>query len=230
MKIFRNRAEAGAALAERLRELGLHEDVVVLALPRGGVPVAREVAVALDAPLDVLIVRKIGAPFNPELALGAIAFGGVTVYNDALLAELGLDKASLEGVRRREHAELERRERAYRGERPMPDLKGKTVVLVDDGVATGATMHAAVTATRALHPKRIVVAVPTSATDSAARLAEVADRVVALATPEPYFGVGAWYEEFPQLTDEEVVRCLEEHAARVASRGEAPGHEPRRHA
>jgi predicted phosphoribosyltransferase len=227
VKIFRNRVEAGAALGERLRELGFHEDVVVLALPRGGVPVAREVAVALGAPLDVLIVRKIGAPFNPELALGAIAFGGVTVYNEELLAELGLDKASLEGVRLRELAELERRERAYRGGRPLPDLKDKTVVLVDDGVATGATMHAAVTATRALHPKRVVVAVPTSATDSAARLEAVADRVVALATPEPYFGVGAWYAEFPQLTDEEVVRCLEEHATRVASRPDASGREPR---
>ena len=158
MKIFRNREGAGVALAERLRELGLHEDVVVLGLPRGGVPVAGEVAAALDAPLDVLVVRKIGAPFNPELALGAIAFGGVTVYNEQLLAELGLEESELDGVRRREQAELERRERAYRAERPMPDLAGKTVVIVDDGMATGATMHAAVTATRALHPKRIQAA------------------------------------------------------------------------
>jgi len=221
VKIFRDRADAGVLLAERLRALGLHEDVVVLGLPRGGVPVAREVAVALGAPLDVLVVRKIGAPFNPELALGAIAFGGVTVYNEELLAELGLEEAELDGVRRREQAELNRRERAYRGERPMPDLAGKTVVLVDDGMATGATMHAAVTATRALHPKRIVVAVPTSARDSVARLVAVADRVVALETPEPYFGVGAWYEEFRQVTDEEVVRFLEEDAARVAERGKA---------
>ena len=217
-------------LGERLKALGLVEDVVVLALPRGGVPVAREVAAALHAPLDVLVVRKIGAPFNPELALGAIAFGGVTVYNEQLLAELGIEEAELDGVRRREQAELERRERAYRGERPPPDLEGKTVVLVDDGVATGATMHAAVTATRALHPRRVVVAVPTSARDSYARLAEVADRVVALATPEPYFGVGAWYEEFHQLTDEEVVRCLEEDAARGPSRGKSPEGEPRRRA
>jgi predicted phosphoribosyltransferase len=227
VKIFRDRIEAGIALAERLRALGLHEDVVVLALPRGGVPVAHEVAVALDAPLDVLVVRKIGAPFNPELALGAIAFGGVTVYNEQLLAELGLEEAELDGVRRREQSELKRREHAYRGERPMPDLTGKTVVLVDDGMATGATMHAAVTATRALHPKRIVVAVPTSARDTVARLEEVADRVVALATPEPYFGVGAWYEEFRQLTDEEVVRCLEEDAARSSARGEASHGQPR---
>jgi predicted phosphoribosyltransferase len=227
VKIFRDRIEAGIALAERLRQEALGGDVVVLALPRGGLPVAREVAVALDAPLDVLVVRKIGAPFNPELALGAIAFGGVTVYNDELLAELGLEETELDGVRRREQAELQRRERAYRGERPMPDLAGKTVVLVDDGMATGATMHAAVTATRALHPKRIVVAVPTSARDTFARLSEVADRVVALATPEPYFGVGAWYEEFRQLTDEEVVRCLEEDAARSSARGKASHGEPR---
>jgi predicted phosphoribosyltransferase len=227
MPIFRNRVEAGVALGERVAALGLGEKVLVLGLPRGGVPVAREVAVALDAPLDVLVVRKIGAPFNPELALGAIAFGGVTVYNGQLLAELGLEERDLDGVRRRELAELERRERAYRGERPMPDLEGKTVVLVDDGMATGATMHAAVTATRALHPKRIVVAVPTSARDTFARLREAADRVVALATPEPYFGVGAWYEEFRQLTDEEVVRCLEEHAAADAGRGKASDGEPR---
>jgi predicted phosphoribosyltransferase len=229
VKIFRNRVEAGVALGERVRALGLDEGAVVLALPRGGVPVAREVAVALGAPLDVLVVRKIGAPFNPELALGAIAFGGVTVYNEQLLAELGLEEAELDGVRRRELAELSRRERAYRGERPMPDLAGKTVVVVDDGMATGATMHAAVTATRALHPKRIVVAVPTSARDSVARLVAIADRVVALETPEPYFGVGAWYEEFRQVTDEEVVRCLEEEAARRDEHGKKPSDgEPRR--
>jgi putative phosphoribosyl transferase len=227
VKIFHNRVEAGVALAERLRALGLHEDVVVLALPRGGVPVAREVAVALGAPLDVLVVRKIGAPFNPELALGAIAFGGVTVYNEQLLAELGLEEADLDGVRRRELAELDRRERAYRGARPMPDLAGKTVVLVDDGMATGATMQAAVTATRALHPKRIVVAVPTSARDSVERLVAVADRVVALETPEPYFGVGAWYEEFRQLTDEDVVRCLEEYAERSTERGGSSDGKPK---
>lgn len=209
-----------------MRGLGLSGDVIVLGLPRGGVPVAREVAVALDAPLDVLVVRKIGAPFNPELALGAIAFGGVTVYNEELLAELGIDEAELDGARRREQAELERRERAYRGERPTPDLERKTVVLVDDGMATGATMHAAVTAVRALHPKRVVVAVPTSARDTFARIEEVADRVVALAIPEPYFGVGAWYEEFRQLTDEEVVRCLEEHTAPSAE-SEGSHREPR---
>jgi predicted phosphoribosyltransferase len=227
MKMFRDRTDAGRKLAERLRELRLGPDVMVLGLPRGGMPVAREVAAALAAPLDVLVVRKIGAPFNPELALGAIAFGGVTVYNESLLAELGLDEAELDGTRRREQAELLRRERAYRGEKPVPNLTGKTVVLVDDGMATGATMHAAVTATRRLHPKRIIVAVPTSAAESVARLSEVADRVIALATPEPYYGVGAWYDEFRQLSDDEVVRCLGDAAARRAGDMDAADGEPR---
>lgn len=230
VRIFRDRVEAGAALGERLNALGLGENVVVLGLPRGGVPVAREVAAVLHAPLDVLVVRKLGAPFNPELALGAIAFGGVTVYNRELVEALGLDQSALDGERRREQAELERRERAYRGELPMPDLEGKTVVLVDDGIATGATMQAAITATRALHPTRIVAAAPTSACDTFARLEQVADFVVVLATPEPYLGVGAWYEQFRQLSDEEVVRCLEEGAAHDVARAKAPNgaHSPAR--
>jgi len=209
MQIFRDRKDAGLRLAKRLRSLRLGRDVIVLGLPRGGVPVALEVAMALGAPLDLIVVRKLGARFNPELALGAVAFGGVTVYNEVLLRDLGLGKDDLEDTRSRELKELERRERAYRGARPMPDLAGKTVVLVDDGIATGATMLAAVAATRALHPKRVIVAVPTSAVDSAARLETVADRVIALATPEPYYGVGAWYEEFHQLDDAEVLRCIE---------------------
>ena len=214
MQIFRDRKDAGVQLGKRVRELKLGKQTIVLGLPRGGVPVALEVAVALDAPLDVVVVRKLGARFNPELALGAVAFGGVTVYNEALLRDLELVEDDLEDIRRRELAELERRERAYRGSRPLPDVTGKTVVLVDDGIATGATMLAAVSAIRALHPKRVIVAVPTSAVDSAARLEAVADRVVALAMPEPYYGVGAWYGEFHQLDDAEVVRCLETAAAR----------------
>jgi predicted phosphoribosyltransferase len=207
--MFRDRVDAGRQLAERFRGLALRGSIVVLGLPRGGVPVAREVAAALRAPLDVCVVRKLGAPFNPELAVGAIAFGGVTVYNESLLAELGLDETDIEGIRQREHAELLRRERAYRGSRPPLELKGKTVILVDDGIATGATMHAAVMATRKLGPKSVIVAVPTSAVESVARLEGVADRVIALAMPEPYFGVGAWYAEFPQLADADVLRCLE---------------------
>ena len=206
---FKNRREAGTQLGQRLAELRLGENLAVFGLPRGGVPVALEVATALRAPLDVIVVRKIGAPFNPELALGAVAFGGVTVWNEALMRECRIDHAALEGVRNRERAELERRERVYRGTRPMPDVAGKGVVLVDDGIATGATMHAAVLAMRALSPRSVIVAAPTSAVDSVERLETVADGVVALATPEPYYGVGAWYEEFDQLADNEVVRCLE---------------------
>ena len=192
-----------------MRELRLGKDVIVLGLPRGGVPVALEIATALHAPLDVTVVRKIGAPFNRELALGAVALGGITVWNEALLRELRIDETDLEGTRTRECAELERRERAYRGARPWPELGGRSIVLVDDGIATGATMHAAVLATRALHPRSVIVAVPTSAVDSVERIEAVADDVIALATPEPYYGVGAWYEDFHQLDDGEVVRCLE---------------------
>jgi predicted phosphoribosyltransferase len=208
MRRFADRRAAGRELGERLATLHLTGRILVLGLPRGGVPVACEAAAALHAPVDVLVVRKLGAPFNPELALGAIAFRGVTVYNEDLLREVDLDKADLDSIRARELAELKRRELAYRAERPPIEADGATVVIVDDGMATGATMHAAVVATRALEPKAIVVAVPTGAVDAVERLERVADRVVALATPEPYFGVGAWYEEFPQLGDGEVLECL----------------------
>jgi putative phosphoribosyl transferase len=169
MKIFHDRAEAGNALGERISRLGLTGPLLVLGLPRGGVPVACEVAAALGAPVDVLVVRKLGAPFNPELALGAIALGGVTVYNEGLLEELGLDEGSLEAVQARELAELKRREHAYRGTKPPPDLAGKTVIIVDDGIATGATMRAAVVAARTLAPLRVIAAAPTGAADSLAR-------------------------------------------------------------
>jgi len=206
--MFADRIAAGRQLGRRLAEAGIAGQVVVLGLPRGGVPVACEVGAALEAPVEALIVRKLGAPFNPELALGAIAYGGVTVYNRELLEQLQLDASDLEPIRARELAELERRERIYRAERPPLAMAGATAVIVDDGMATGATMHAAVVATRALAPKRIIVAVPTAAIDAVERLECVADEVVALATPEPYFGVGAWYSKFPQLTDEEVVEAL----------------------
>jgi putative phosphoribosyl transferase len=208
MRMFADRSAAGRDLGRRLAEAGIADKVVVLGLPRGGIPVACEVGAALGAPVDALIVRKLGAPFNPELALGAIAHGGVTVYNDALLEQLGLDESQLEPIRAGELEELERRERTYRADRPPPAIAGNTVVIVDDGMATGATMHAAVVATRALAPARIIVAVPTAAIDAVERLERIADEVVALATPEPYFGVGAWYSQFPQLTDEEVVEAL----------------------
>jgi len=208
MRMFHDRQAAGRDLGARLVGLDIAGKALVLGLPRGGVPVACEVAAALGAPVDALVVRKLGAPFNPELALGAIAYGGVTVYNEDLLAQFRLDEQDLEPIRARELTELKRRELAYRSGRPPLALAGATVVIVDDGMATGATMHAAVVATRALNPARIVVAVPTAARDAVGRLESVADQVVALATPEPYFGVGAWYSHFPQLTDEEVIAAL----------------------
>ncbi len=215
-KIFRNRNEAGAELGARLHAAGFGADALVLGLPRGGVPVACEVAAALGAQVDVLVVRKLGAPHNRELAVGAIAFGGITVYNDGLLEMLDLTEQDLESTRRRELEELTRRERAYRAGAAPLAVASRTVILVDDGIATGATMHAAVLATRALKPKRVVVAAPTAAEDSVARLAKVADQVVVLETPEPYYAVGAWYADFPQLRDDEVVACLAAAAARSA--------------
>jgi predicted phosphoribosyltransferase len=217
MRRFADRRAAGRELGERLAELGLAGKLLVLGLPRGGVPVACEVAAALHAPVEVLVVRKLGAPFNDELALGAVAFGGITVYNQDLLREVGLREPDLEPIRARELSELRRRELTYRGDRSGLDIEGATVVIVDDGMATGATMHAAVAATRALRPAGIVVAVPTAAVDAVERLQGVADRVVALMTPEPYFGVGAWYAEFDQLTDHEVIDCLTAAGAQSTS-------------
>jgi predicted phosphoribosyltransferase len=209
MTIFRDRSDAGRRLGEQLRRQRFSGAPIVLGLPRGGVPVAYEIAAALGAPLDVLIVRKLGAPFHPELAVGAIAHGGIAVYNDDLLAMLRLTPDSMQPIRAAEQKELARRERIYRGERPPPEIGGKSVILVDDGVATGATMVAAVRATRALEPREIIVAVPTSARESLARLEAVTDRVVVIETPEPYVAVGAWYKDFSQLTDDEVLAYLE---------------------
>jgi putative phosphoribosyl transferase len=205
---FRDRAEAGRLLGERLSGQAVRDDVVVLALPRGGVPVAREVARALGAPFDVFLVRKLGHPAQPELAMGAIASGGTRVLNEQLVRELRLGDDVIDRVTERELAELERRERAYRGDRPPPTLGGKTVVLVDDGLATGATMRAAVAAVRTLSPRRVVVAVPTAPLHSLDELARVADDVVALITPEPFHAVGLWYEDFGELSDDDVRRLL----------------------
>lgn len=212
--MFRDRVEAGQRLGARLLERHLTGDVIVLGLPRGGVPVACEVAAAIGAPVDVLIVRKLGAPFNPELAVGSIASGGITVYNRWILEQLGIGEEELAPIAEREHAELARRERAYRGDDPLPDLAGKVVVIVDDGAATGATMHAGVEAVKALAPERVIVALPTSSRDAADRLARVADEVIALSTPEPYYAVGSWYLEFGQVSDEEVADWLARSAGR----------------
>jgi len=219
--MFANREDAGRRLAQWFLPQAPAGDVIVLGLPRGGVPVAYEVAKALGAPLDVFIVRKLGSPYNPELAAGAIASGGVIVYNDDVLAMLGLSEQSLEPVLERERAELARREHAYRAGRAPCELRGKSVILVDDGIATGATMRAAVQAARTLGPKEVIVAAPNGSRDAVAQLKRVADRVAVLSVPEPYMGVGAWYREFPQLSDEDVVATLARARGPEESRLEA---------
>jgi len=201
---FRDRTEAGRRLAERLTAYADRPDVLVLALPRGGVPVAYEVARALRAPLDVFLVRKLGVPGYEELAMGAVATGGVRVLNDQIVAGLRIPGHVIEAVAEAEQQELARRERVYRGDRPPPDVRHRTVILVDDGLATGATMQAAIKALRALPPARIVVAVPTGSPATCEQLKAQADDVICAITPEPFHAVGLWYEDFTQTTDEEV--------------------------
>ena len=206
---FRDRVDAGKALAGHLRKYAGRPDVIVLALPRGGVPVGYEVAHALGAPLDVFIVRKLGVPGHEEYAMGAVASGGVRVLNDDAVRSLGLSDETVDRVTARELAELNRRERLYRGDRPEPDLKGRTVILVDDGLATGSTMKAAVKALAARAPARIVVAVPIAAADTCEALRREVDEVVCALTPEPFHAVGLWYDNFSQTSDEEVRDLLE---------------------
>jgi putative phosphoribosyl transferase len=207
--IFRNRTDAGKYLATKLSKYAGREDVIVLALPRGGVPVAFEVAQTLNAPLDVFLVRKLGVPGHEELAMGAIASGGVLVRNESVLSYLNIPENVLSGVTAKEQKELERRERAYRGNRPAPDLKGQIAILIDDGLATGSTMRAAAAAGRQQQPARIVVAVPVAARESCAELRDEVDEIVCGATPKPFGGVGMWYADFSQTTDEEVRELLE---------------------
>ncbi len=207
---FHDRNEAGRALARALTAYQNRKDVVVLALPRGGVPVAAEIAAALGAELDLMIVRKLGAPGQTELAMGAIASGGVRVLNRDVIASLGITDHAIEEVARREQQELERREHAYRGARSRPAIEGRCVILVDDGVATGATMRAGIEALRRMKPAKLVVAVPVAPPDTVARLRSVADDVVCLATPEVFWAIGQWYVDFPQLSDEAVREALAE--------------------
>jgi predicted phosphoribosyltransferase len=205
---FRNRTEAGRRLAEKLAAYAGRPDILVLALPRGGVPVGYEVARALGAPLDVFMVRKLGVPGYEELAMGAVATGGVRVLNDEIVRGLGISEHEIDAAVARELQELARRERLYRGARPPPDVAGRTVVLVDDGLATGATMRAAVAAVRQQKPARIVVAVPTASPETCEAMKAEADDVICAMTPEPFFAVGHWYEDFTQTTDDEVRELL----------------------
>jgi putative phosphoribosyl transferase len=206
--IYRDRRDAGRDLARLLAAYRGNPDVLVLGLPRGGVPVAFEVARALDAPLDVFIVRKLGLPGHEEYAMGAIASGGVRVMSPDM-AHLRIPSAMIEAVAEREQRELERRERLYRGGRPLLELKDRIVILVDDGLATGSTMRAAALAVRKLRPKQIVVAVPVGARATCGELRDEVDEVVCVRSPEPFMGVGAWYEDFGQTTDDEVHRLLD---------------------
>jgi putative phosphoribosyl transferase len=211
---YRDRTDAGRRLAARLRQYADRPDVVVLALPRGGVPVAFEVSEALHAPLDVFVVRKLGLPAHPELAIGAIASGGVRIVDEAALRRFGVTEEQLAAVAADEERELDRRERQYRDGLPSPDVTGKTVILIDDGLATGATMAAAATALRAQHPARLVVAVPVAAAETCEAFRELVDEVVCGATPEPFHAVGLWYEDFSQTSDDEVRELLALSAAR----------------
>lgn len=209
MAIFRDRRDGGRRLAERLSEYKDRSDVVVLGLARGGLPVALEVAKALNAPLDVFVVRKLGVPGHRELAMGAIASGGVRVMNDSIVRSLSISSAEVNSIADQEQRELERREREYRGDKERLDVAGRTVILVDDGLATGASMRAAVSALRKQHPDKIVVAVPTGARITCQEFETQVDELLCLTTPDPFFAVGAWYEDFSQTTDEEVRRLLE---------------------
>ncbi len=217
--MFYDRADAGRQLASRLTKYGNRPDVLVLALPRGGVPVGFEVATALEAPLDVFLVRKLGVPFQPELAMGAIASGGTRVLNPLVTEPLAIAPELLESVAAHEREELERRERVYRAGRPAPAIKGKTVILVDDGIATGSTMRAAVLALREQGAKEIVVAVPVAPQSAVAELGSLADELVSVLEPREFLAIGEWYQDFSQLTDKEVNRLLQQAALPVARAG-----------
>ena len=215
---FRDRREAGRQLAQHLASYAKRLDVIVLALPRGGVPVAYEVARALHTPLDVFLVRKLGLPGHEEFAMGAVASGNVRVLNREAVEQLHIPQKVIDAVAERELRELERRERMYRDDRPLPDVRGKTVILVDDGLATGSTMRAAAAALRQQGPARLVVAVPAGSPETCAEFSAEVDEIVCAITPDPFYAVGVWYDDFTQTTDEEVRALL------AAARQEEPAH------
>ncbi|MFC6633942.1 phosphoribosyltransferase [Microbulbifer taiwanensis] len=226
MTPFEDRVEAGRLLAEALRsslpDIAGRKNTIVLALPRGGVPLGLEVARVLKAPLDLMLVRKLGVPGHEELAMGAIA-SGVRVLNDDVVSGCGIDDESLAAVARAEQAELERRAKRYRGDRPWPDLKGRTVILVDDGIATGATMEVAARAVRQQQPASLVLAVPVAPPSSLARFTTLVDRIECLMTPESFWAIGAWYRDFSQLTDEQVIAMMGEAGDLAGEADKAPG-------
>jgi len=210
MERFKDRRDAGRVLARKLSTYTGQADVIVLALPRGGVPVAYEVALALNAPLDIFLVRKLGLPGREELAIGAIASGGIRVLNEDIIRVLGVPEEVINIVARNELQELQRREHNYRGDRPAPEVRDRKVILIDDGLATGASMGAAVVGVRAQHPARIVIAVPAAAPELCNAFQFEVDEMVCAMTPEPFYGLSRWYEDFSQTTDTEVRMFLEE--------------------
>lgn len=213
---FRDRTDAGRELARHLSHLS-GKNTIVLALPRGGLPIAYEVAHALHAPLDVLNVRKLGVPWHEELALGAIAAGGVRVLNNDIVMAAGVTQQDLDQITRLQQLEIDRRERLYRNGRPAPELEGRTVILVDDGIATGATVRAAIAVVKAQHPARLVLAVPVAQASAAAQLALEVDEFVCVLTPSDLYAIGLWYESFPQLRDADVQQILARAAAEPAA-------------
>jgi putative phosphoribosyl transferase len=214
MTIFTDRRDAGRRLARRLTAYAGRDNVVVLALPRGGVPVAFEIAEALHAPFDVFVVRKLGVPGHEELAMGAVASGGVEILDPGVLTRFGVSDAEVAEVVRRERRELARRERVYRDDRPVPEITGRTVILVDDGLATGASMQAAVTALASASPARVVIAVPVAPQSTAVRFRRLVDEFVCLETPEPFYAVGTFYNHFGETSDGEVRELLAEMSSR----------------
>lgn len=226
--IFRNREEAGQRLASRLSKYGNRDDVIVLGVPRGGIPVAFEVATALHLPLDIFVLRKLGVPGHEELAFGAVGSGGVRVLNPRVVQQLGISQLDIASVTSAEREELERRERLYRGNRPALDVHGRTVILVDDGIATGASLMAATHALRKMKPTAIVLATPIAPRTTCDRLRSEVDEVVCVEMPEPFYGVGQFYDDFSQVSDEDVNQLLERASGQWTGRHQTEGDATRR--